>query len=140
MRENHRDGRRSACPINIALEIFGDSWSLLIVRDMLFEGYSKFNEFLNAGEGIATNILSDRLGRLKAAGILTKQRNRDDARRTRYRLTEKGIKLAPILIELALWSARYEQTDASPATLQAMHYHRDHFLAELRRRWSESAE
>lgn len=133
---NHGNGRRSGCPINIALELFGDRWSLLIVRDMMFNGYRTFNQFLGSGEGIATNILSDRLSRLEAGGILTKERDADDARRTAYRLTEKGIKLGPVLVEIFLWSARYEDTDAQPETVQAMHYHRDHFLAAIRRRWS----
>lgn len=135
MSERHRDGRRSGCPISIALELLGDSWSLLIVRDLLFKGYRTFNEFLRAGEGIASNILTDRLGRLEAGGILTKRRDPADARRFLYRLTEKGLDVAPLLIEIVLWSARYEETAAPPETVEEMRSHRDRVLRELRFRW-----
>ena len=140
MKEDQPEGRRSSCPISIALELLGDTWSLLIVRDMMFNGFRTFNQFLRAGEGIATNILADRLARLERGGVLTKHRDPEDARRTSYRLTDKGLKLAPVLIELVLWSARYEETDAPPETLQAMRYHRDDYLAQIRRRWSESVD
>ena len=106
--------RRSSCPINILLEMVGDSWSLLIVRDMMFKECTTYNDFLNAGERIATNILSDRLQKLEASGIIAKQNDPTDARRYKYRLTERGIDLAPILVEMILWSDRYEETDAPP--------------------------
>src|SRR5215471_810502 len=108
MKRKPRVSRRSGCPISIGLEIFGDSWSLLIVRDLMFKNLHTFNELLAAGEGIASNILTDRLAKLEAAGIVTKSADEADARRFRYRLTEKGIDLAPTLIEMVLWSARYE--------------------------------
>jgi len=127
---------RSGCPISLALELFGDSWSLLIVRDLMFKGLRTFNEFLGAGEGIATNILSDRLQRLEEAGIITSMADPDDARRFLYRLTKKGIDLAPALVELVLWSARYEETDAPPAVIRQMRRDRRRFLAATRKRWS----
>ena len=127
---------RSGCPISLALELFGDSWSLLIVRDLMFKGLRTFNEFLGAGEGIATNILSDRLQRLEEAGIITRMADPDDARRFLYRLTKKGIDLAPALVELVLWSARYEETDAPPAVIRQMRRDRRRFLAATRKRWS----
>lgn len=120
MKSKSRSLRRSGCPISIALEIFGDSWSLLIVRDLMFKGFQTFNEFLAAGEGIASNILTDRLAKLEAAGILRKSPDASDARRFRYRLTEKGIDLAPALIEIVLWSARHEDTEAPAPTVRAM--------------------
>lgn len=135
MRRKPHPSRRSGCPISTALEIFGDSWSLLIVRDLMFKNLHTFNEFLGAGEGIASNILSDRLTKLEAAGILTKSGDAADARRFRYHLTEKGIDLAPALIEIVLWSARYEKTDAPASTLRSMRAHRDEFLAGVRERW-----
>ena len=134
-----RPARRSGCPISIALEIFGDSWSLLIVRDLMFNGFRTFNEFSAAGEGIATNILTDRLARLEAAGILAKQPDPADARRIHYRLTEKGIDLAPALVEIVLWSARYEDTDAPPSIVRAMRSRRKQFLADVRKRWAGAA-
>lgn len=133
-----RSSRRSGCPISIALETFGDSWSLLIVRDLMFKGLQTFNEFLAADEGIASNILADRLAKLEAAGILKKAPDVSDARRFRYRLTQKGIDLAPALIEIVLWSARYEDTEAAASTIRAMRDQRKKFLAGVRERWSRT--
>lgn len=99
----------------------------------------RIREFAAAGEGIATNILADRLAKLEAAGILTKRPDPADARRVHYRLTEKGIALAPALVEIVLWSARYEDTDAPASTVRAMHSHRKQFLADVRKRWSDAA-
>lgn len=121
----------------MALELFGDAWSLLIVRDLMFKGLRTFGEFLNAGEGIASNVLADRLARLEAAGIVLRHRDPDDARRRIYRLTEKGIDLAPTLLEIVLWSARHEETEAPESTLHAMRTHREEFLAQVRRAWAE---
>lgn len=119
----------------MALEIFGDRWSLLIVRDLMFKGLRTFNEFAASEEGIATNILADRLARLELAGILDKRPDPSDARRIHYRLTGKGIDLAPALVELILWTARHEQTDAPEQIVEAMRTRRRQFLADVRKRW-----
>jgi len=129
-------GRRSGCPINITLEILGDSWSLLIVRDLMFLGRKRFNEFLSADEKIATNILTERLQRLENAGIIGKQRDPDDARKYLYRLTEKGIDLAPLLVEMILWAARYENTAAPPQFIKRIRADRETFITEVRARWT----
>lgn len=136
MKAKPRVSRRSGCPISIALEIFGDSWSLLIVRDLMFKGLRTFSEFFCSEEKIATNILADRLARLESAGILTKGADPADARRVHYRLTEKGIDLAPAIVEIVLWTTRHEQTDAPPNLLRAMRSHREQFLADIRKRWA----
>jgi DNA-binding HxlR family transcriptional regulator len=136
MKSKSRSSHRSGCPISIALEIFGDSWSMLIVRDLMFKGFQTFNEFLAAGEGIASNILTNRLAKLETHGILKKSPDAADARRFRYRLTEKGIDLAPALIEIVLWSARYEDTEAPASTIRAMRNHRDRVIADIRERLS----
>ena len=128
--------RRSGCPISIALEIFGDPWSLLIIRDLLFKGRRTFKEFHEAGEGVATNVLSDRLARLEAAGILRKDRDPADARRVRYGLTPKGADLAPVLVEIVLWSARHEKTDAPPGEVRAMRTRRAQVLARVVGAWT----
>jgi DNA-binding HxlR family transcriptional regulator len=127
--------RRSGCPISIALELLGDPWSLLIVRDLMFKGLNSFGDFLGAGEGIASNILADRLARLEHADIVRKQRDGLDRRRFVYRLTAKGIALAPVLVELVLWSDAHEETDAPPETITAMRQHRAEFLREVRAQW-----
>jgi DNA-binding HxlR family transcriptional regulator len=136
MKAKRGSGRRSDCPISIALEIFGDTWSLLVIRDLMFKGLCTFNEFAAAGEGIATNVLAARLARLEAAGILEKRADPDDARRIRYRLTEKGIDLAPVLVEIVLWSSRHEDTAAPAATVRAMRRNREQVIAGIRERWA----
>ncbi len=129
--------RRSGCPVSISLEMLGDRWSLLIVRDMMVRGYRTFKDFQQAGEGIATNILADRLRKLEAAGIVTAEAAVTDGRRVNYRLTEKGIGLAPVLLELLVWAARHEKTSAPSAFIVKKERNRDQFLAEVRRRWRE---
>ena len=128
---------RSGCPVSIALEIFGDRWSLLIVRDLMVRGFRTFKEFLRSGEGIATNVLADRLRKLQAAGIITTEAGKNDGRSLSYRLTEKGIDLAPVLLELLIWGARHETTAAPCALIEAMAANRQQILAEVRRRWND---
>src|SRR5215831_49494 len=101
--------RRSHCPINAALEMFGDRWSLLIIRDLMFRGRRTYKEFLEADEGIATNILASRLKSLTAHGIITTRPDSGDGRKVIYTLTKKGIDLAPILVSLVVWASRYER-------------------------------
>jgi DNA-binding HxlR family transcriptional regulator len=129
--------RRSGCPISIALELLGDAWSLLIVRDLMFKQRRSYNEFLAGGEGIASNVLADRLRKLEAAGIVEKLRDAQDARRFNYRLTVKGMDLAPVLIELVLWSALHEQTEAPPEVVKSMREDRQTVIETLRRQWTE---
>jgi DNA-binding HxlR family transcriptional regulator len=129
--------RRSGCPVSVALDVFGDTWSLLIVRDLMVRGFQTFKEFHEAGEGIATNILADRLQKLETAGIIISERVENDGRRVNYRLTEKGINLAPALLELLIWGARYEETEAPCAVIENMEKHRAEVLSEVRRRWKD---
>jgi len=128
--------RRSRCPISLSLDIFGDRWSLLIVRDLMFKGLRTFGEFAAAGEDVATNILSERLVRLEEASIIERERDRADARRVVYRLTRKGLDLAPVLIEMVVWAARHEDTDAPPKTVRAMRKDRARVIAEIERQWA----
>ncbi len=121
--------------MSVSLDIFGDRWSLVIVRDLMVRGYRTFGEFLNAGEGIATNILADRLHKLEAAGILTAEPMADDGRSINYRLTAKGIDLAPVLLELLIWAARNEDTAAPCSYIAQMEQNREAVLAEVYRRW-----
>ncbi len=132
-----RQKRRSGCPVNLSLEIFGDRWSLLIVRDLMVRGYKTFKEFQNSGEKIATNILSERLVSLEADGILTRTPDPADGRKLIYRLTEKGIALAPIVLELLVWGARHNHTGAPIPVIDHMATNRDWVLKEVYRRWAE---
>lgn len=129
--------RRSDCPVSIALELFGDRWSLLVIRDLMVRGFRTFKEFQESGEGIATNILADRLHKLESARIIASTPDPDDARRLHYRLTGRGIDLAPMMLELLLWSARHEHTAAPCALVDHIEEHREEFLAEVRRRWED---
>jgi DNA-binding HxlR family transcriptional regulator len=103
----------------------------------MVRGFHTFRDFEHAGEGIATNILADRLRRLCRAGIVQAERDPADGRQKQYRLTEKGIDLAPVLLELLIWGAKYEQTDAPAQVISRMARNRDAVLEETRRRWRQ---
>jgi DNA-binding HxlR family transcriptional regulator len=107
--------RRSGCPVSISLDIFGDRWSLLIVRDLMVRGLRTFKEF----------------------EIITAELDETDGRRVNYRLTEKGIDLAPVVLELLIWGARHEETGAPCALIAEMAKNREALLGEARRRWQE---
>ena len=102
--------RRSGCPLNASVEMLGDRWSLLIIRDMMLRGFRSYKEFLESYEGIATNILADRLRKLEAYGVIVPERDPSDGRKVIYRLTAKGIDLAPVMSEMVLWAAAHEDT------------------------------
>lgn len=135
MRVKEVHQHRSGCPVSVSLEVFGDRWSLLIVRDLMVRGYRTFKEFQNSGEGIATNILAERLERLQRAGIVGAEVDQEDARRVNYRLTEKGIDLAPVMLELLIWGARHEKTGARCEVVEHLARNREQVLSETRRRW-----
>jgi DNA-binding HxlR family transcriptional regulator len=128
--------RRSGCPLNASVEMLGDRWSLLILRDMMLRGYQTFHEFLHADEKIATNILTDRLRRLESYGMIERHRDSTDGRKMIYTLTAKGIDLAPVLTEMVLWAARHEET-GNQALVREMRADKDQLLASVRRRWAE---
>ncbi len=98
---------RSDCPISTALDIFGDKWSLLVIRDMMFKGKNTYGDFLNSEEKIATNILADRLSLLECAGIISKHEHPDSKAKVLYKLTNKGIDLIPVLVEIIAWSEKH---------------------------------
>lgn len=98
---------RSDCPIGCALDVFGDRWSLLIIRDIMLRGKLSYSEFLTSEEKIATNILVNRLSVLEAEHILSKRVSPTNRSKFVYSLTEKGIDLLPIVIEIMDWGAKY---------------------------------
>lgn len=104
--------RKSDCPINFALEIFGDRWTFLVVRDLMFKKKHFYGEFLLSEEKIATNILADRLSILESNGIINKSNDPTHKQKIRYSLTKKGVDLAPLLVEFILWSAKYDDMSA----------------------------
>lgn len=103
---------RSHCPVNVALEAVGDAWSLLIVRDITFNGKHGFNELLASDERIASNILADRLRHLQAEGIITVRPDARDGRKRYYTVTDKGLDLTPVICALAEWGARHDPLTA----------------------------
>jgi DNA-binding HxlR family transcriptional regulator len=107
-RTRKQDVIRSHCPVNYGLEIFGDKWSLLIVRDIVFSGKKTYGEFLKSEEGFATNLLASRLVFLEEQGILRKTPDPADKRKGFYSLTEKGLDLIPMLLDIVLWSAKHD--------------------------------
>lgn len=128
-------GRRSNCPIGLALDLVGDRWTLLIIRDLMFRGFREFGEFLRAGEGISTNILTDRLRRLTSVGLVVQSDHPSDGKKFVYRLTEKGVDLAPILVELTLWGAKhFPEHFAPPDILKLMRTAPERLIGELRAR------
>jgi len=128
--------RRSACPLNASVEMLGDRWSLLIIRDMMLRGFRTYKEFLECYEGIATNILADRLRKLVAHGIVTTKMDPSDGRKVIYQLTEKGIDLAPVLTEMVLWAAAHEDT-GNQALVRQMQKDKKQFVAGVRKQWAK---
>jgi DNA-binding HxlR family transcriptional regulator len=128
--------RRSGCPLNASVEMLGDRWSLLIIRDMMLRGFRSYKEFLECYEGIATNILADRLRKLVACGIITTEPDPIDGRKVIYSLTAKGIDLAPVLTEMVLWAAAHEDT-GNQALVRLMQEDKKKFLAGVRQRWTD---
>jgi DNA-binding HxlR family transcriptional regulator len=104
--------KKSDCPINFALEIFGDRWTFLIVRDLMFKGKHFYGEFLLSEEKIATNTLADRLSLLESNGIVNKSSHPSHKQKIMYSLTQKGIDLVPVLVEIIMWSAKYDKDSA----------------------------
>jgi DNA-binding HxlR family transcriptional regulator len=129
--------RRSGCPLNASVEMLGDRWSLLIVRDMMLAGPRTYKTFLECYEGIATNILADRLRRLAGYGIIATKPDPSDGRKVIYVLTRKGIDLAPVLTEMVLWAAAHEDT-GNQALVKQMRADKKKFLTGVRQRWTEA--
>ncbi|UFH57805.1 helix-turn-helix domain-containing protein [Spirosoma sp. KNUC1025] len=111
---------RSGCPLSYTLDFMGDKWSLLIIRDMALNHKLTYGEFLNSDEQIATNILADRLSMLETYGFVTKQVAADKKSKFVYRLTEKGISLVPVIMEIGLWGSIYNPPGLNAQLLSAL--------------------
>ncbi len=114
------DNMRSQCAIANGLEILGDRWTLLIIRDLMFTNRREFGHFLKSGEDISTNILADRLDKLQCFGIISKQPHPEHGKKFIYDLTELGLKLAPTIIEFTLWSLDSVENTIVPAKILTM--------------------
>jgi DNA-binding HxlR family transcriptional regulator len=117
--------QRSTCPVSTSLDVLGDKWTLLILRDMVFGGRSTYGQFLLSAEKMATNILADRLAVLESQGLLTKAVAADKKSKFTYRLTEKGVDTIPIIVELVLWGTKYCPTISDPSLLAELKTSKD---------------
>ena len=111
---DHTTPRRSDCPISYALDIFGDRWTLLVLRDLFLKGKRHFSDLLRSDEGIASNILTERLKRLERIGLIRREPDPADGRKSVYRATERGISLVPVLVEIAVWGLVDGELDSGP--------------------------
>lgn len=108
---------KSGCPINLSLELIGDRWTLLIIRDLVFAGKRHFREFLQSDEGISSRTLAERLRTLQDEGILTRSDDPTHGLKAIYRLTEAGIDLLPVLATLGAWGSKHRNADDSLAAI-----------------------
>jgi DNA-binding HxlR family transcriptional regulator len=126
--------RTSGCPISFGLDVFGDKWTLLIIREIMLNGKRTYSEFLQADEGIATNILISRLKQLENDAIVEKYRDPNNRRSFVYHLTQKGRDLAPIILEIVIWSGAYDdRPNAMREVFEKTLRDRSGFEAELRK-------
>jgi DNA-binding HxlR family transcriptional regulator len=124
---------RSGCPIDFGLDIFGDRWTLLVIRDLLFVGKRHFNELMQSPERIASNILAARLKKLEERGVISRSPDPDNRKQVVYELTEMGRDLTPVLVELIRWGGKYDPQTPVPKTF-VRHFARDNdaLLKEVR--------
>ena len=110
----HDDLNSNKCPIAFALDIFGDKWSLIILRDIIFKGKKYYGEFLRSDEKISTNILASRLLKLETEGLITKTQDPNNLSKFIYQLTQKGKDLLPIMLDMVEWSVKYNPQPGVP--------------------------
>ena len=125
--------QRSTCPISTSLDVLGDKWTLLILRDIVFAGKSTYGQFLQSAEKMATNILADRLTVLESHGLVTKAVAADKKSKFTYRLTEKGVDVVPILVEFVLWGAKHCPTTIDPSLLTELQTGKDAAVEKYQR-------
>jgi DNA-binding HxlR family transcriptional regulator len=118
--EGMRQDLRSTCPISSALEVIGDRWTLLVIRDLMFAGKRHFREFLQSEESISSNILADRLGSLLDNGLIQRQENPTHAQKAIYSLTEKGLDLLPVLIAISRWNQKHDRRTRRPEAVHVV--------------------
>jgi len=128
-------GRRSACPIAGSLDVIGDPWSLVIIRDLMFRDNHEYTDFLGSEENLATNVLADTLTRLTEAGIVKRLEHPTQSNKFVYRLTEMGIDLLPLVIELSHWGVKYVPDNGGPpSAIKDALEKRDEVIERVRKR------
>jgi DNA-binding HxlR family transcriptional regulator len=121
------------CPIDYALDVFGDRWTLLILRDLMLSGKRHYRELMASKEGIASNILASRLRKMEKNGLILRKQNPEDKRQIFYELTEKALDLVPVLLEISRWSVMYDTHTAAPPDLMRRFYEEpQQLIAELK--------
>jgi len=132
---------RSHCPINYALETFGDSWTLLIIRDLMFKGKNYYGDFLASSEKMSTNILADRLKKLEQRGLVTKSIDPNNRSKWLYTLTDKGRDLLPLMMEITQWSGKYDKkTNAPSGLLEKLKQDKEGTIEFIRSGWESTEE
>jgi len=127
--------RRSNCPVTYTLDIIGDRWAVLIVRDIIFFGKTSFGDFAKSQEGIATNILTDRLKRLEEQNIISKSPDKHNHSKYVYSLTDKGLDLLPIIVEMILFSEKHDpETVVTKSKLNEIKLNKDNFIKDLQKK------
>lgn len=126
---------RSECPISYSLDVFGDKWSLLIIRDLMFTNKCTYNDFMKSAEGIATNILAARLKSLEENGIIEKLEHPESKAKKLYKLTSKGIELLPIMMEIYFWTEKHVAISAElKATIKEAKKDKEKFILQVRKK------
>lgn len=122
----------AGCPVRFGMSQFGDKWSFLIIRDLMFKGRKYYNEFLEAGEGISTNILANRLADLEFTGLVSKSQDTIKRSKYIYKLTDKGIALMPMMLSMIDWSEKYDgQTEVPAAFVKKLRENPEELQKEL---------
>ncbi len=125
----------TGCPVYLGANVFGDRWTLLILRDMMLHGRKTYGEFLESGEGISTNILASRLRSLEEEGVVWRRQDPQNRRSFHYGLTEKGMDLIPLLLEIIRWTGRhFTMNQARTDLVRRIETDRDGLVAEIRDR------
>ena len=130
---------RSDCPISFALEIFGDRWTLIVLRDLMLRSRQRYGELLDGDEGIATNVLAERLKRLEHRRLITKRRDPADARQFIYLPTELAVSLVPMLVEMIVWGIRTGDKGAGSDFLERFETERDKLIHDLQQKVRKDA-
>ena len=122
----------AGCPVRFGMSQFGDKWSFLVIRDLMFKGRKYYNEFLDAGEGISTNILANRLADLESNGLVNKRQDTIKRSKFVYSLTDKGIALMPMMLAMIDWSEKYDrQTEVPTAFIKKLRENPEELNKEL---------
>jgi DNA-binding HxlR family transcriptional regulator len=124
--------KRSECPISCSLDIFGDKWTLLIIRDLMFFGKTTYGEFLKSAEGISTNILATRLQSLEESQLLLRAEHPESKAKVLYKLTQKAVDLLPMIVEMHLWAEKHLTVNPeTKALIQEVNKDKQGFITKI---------